>query len=92
METTIVTAFYDIGRSHWESPMFRRSVDDYIFAFFNLLKFDYPVIAFVDHRHYERIKNLVEVSQYFGNKMLIPIDEKWREDIGISNIRKRYCI
>lgn len=76
-DATIVTAFYDIGRSEWESSMFRRSVDDYISAFSNLLKFDYPMIVFVDRRHYERVKNLVDSSEHADNKMLIPIDEEW---------------
>ncbi len=77
MSATIVTAFYDIGRSEWESPMFRRSVNEYMEAFSNLLRFDYPMIVFIDARHHDRVMSMVESSEFKHNKTIIPIDEDW---------------
>lgn len=48
MGITIVTAFYDIGRSGWSA--FGRSTDDYIRSFLNYIKLGYDIVVFIDDR------------------------------------------
>jgi hypothetical protein len=79
MKTTLVTAFYDIGRSNWESPMFRRKTSEYIDSFSVFLKYGFDMIIFIDERHYDSLKKLVDASPNGHNKRLISINELWMQ-------------
>lgn len=75
-EVTLVTAFYDIGRSKWNSQFTRKS-EEYIESFRVFLSYDYNMIIYVDDRYYEKLNKLVESSPHAKNKLLIPINENW---------------
>lgn len=76
-KTTIVTAFYDIGRARWESKTFSRSNETYFAAFKNLLKYAFNTIIFVDCRHRLMTEDLVASSPFPHTKQVIAIDERW---------------
>lgn len=63
---TLVTAFFDIGRSDWNS-YFKRDTDTYINSFLNFMDTDYHMVIFMDSRY-------IEIIPKMKNKILIPID------------------
>jgi hypothetical protein len=76
MDITIITAFYDIGRSKWTH--FSRNVDYYINSFKNYIKQNYKMIVFIDDCYYEILKNFLRQSHYQGQHIqLIPINKEW---------------
>ncbi len=79
MKATIVTAFYDIGRTEWDSPMFRRKSSDYIDSFSVFLNYGFDMIIFIDERHHAVLKSMVDSSPNGRNKRLIPINKEWME-------------
>lgn len=76
-DVTIVTAFYDLDRSNWSSPMFRRPTEDYIRAFSRLVSNDYSMVIYADARHLNTIRDLVSASIGSDKKVVIPISEEW---------------
>jgi hypothetical protein len=68
-----VTAFYDIGRSEWDS--FERSTQHYIESAMNYLKLDYNIIMYIDDKY-------VDIFHQFKkeNQIIVPINEKWLTD------------
>ena len=63
---TLVTAFFDIGRSDWDS-YFKRDTETYIQSFLNFMDTEYRMVIFMDSRYINRIPKS-------ENKILIPID------------------
>ena len=76
---TLVTAFYDIGRSEWNSQFTRKS-QEYIESFRLFLNYDHDMIIYIDSRHFDALSKMVESSPYSKNKRLIPIDEAWLKE------------
>ena len=64
MNTTIVTAFYDLGRDEWEgfkngeliAPYIRRSTDTYFERFERLCKIKNPIVCYTQAKFFDRIK------------------------------------
>jgi hypothetical protein len=76
-----VTAFYDIGRKNWEH--YKRSEDEYLSFFYNLIQMNIPLVVFIDQRYYERVEaacsGLRPANLY---TKIIPIDDAFlRENI-----------
>lgn len=78
-DVTLVTAFYDIGRSEWNSQ-FNRKSDEYVESFRVFLSYDYDMIIYIDDRYYEKLKTLIDESPHARTKRLIPINEKWMSE------------
>ena len=74
MNTTIVTAFFDIGRDKWNQD--KRTVDFYIKSFLHYLKYPYKMVCFIDDRYIDIIYSTYVDSDY-KNKIFIPINMKW---------------
>lgn len=55
--TTVVTALYDIGRGYWNNQ-FRRTYDDYMTCFSNILSLDNNVVIYIDEKDFEAVKNI----------------------------------
>lgn len=70
---TLVTMFYDIGRSSWDKR-FTRKVDEYFEAFKTFLNYDYVMIVFIDDRYIDKLSIIVGDNK---NVTLIPINESW---------------
>lgn len=79
-DVTLVTAFFDLDRSNWSSPMFRRPNEDYFRAFSRLVSCDYPMVIYVDDRHLDALATLVDGSMGSNVKKVVPISEKWMQD------------
>ena len=65
---TLVTAFFDIGRSNWDK--YTRSVEYYINSFYNYLKLPYKMVVFMDSRYHLHVNS---------NVTIIPIDLEFLE-------------
>ena len=65
-KVTLVTAFFDIGRSDWNS-YFKRDTQTYIDSFMNFMDTEYHMVIFMDSRYIDRIPKS-------ENKIVIPID------------------
>ena len=77
-DITLVTAFFDIGRENWGSPIFRRPNDNYFRAFSRLASYDYPMIIYADTRHADRIKEIINLNANHKNlKKIVLISEEW---------------
>lgn len=50
--TTIVTALYDIGRGQWNN-IFKRTHDEYLSYFSNILSLDCNMVIFIDENDYD---------------------------------------
>jgi len=65
---TIVTAFVDIGRGHWEGvknnqlipPYIKRDTDTYFERFERLTKLKNPIVCFTESKNFDRIKAMRE--------------------------------
>jgi hypothetical protein len=69
-----VTAFYDIGRKNWEH--YKRSEDEYIGVFCNLVQMKIPLVVFIDQKYYERIKTACdELRPANLYTKIIPVDD-----------------
>ena len=79
-EATLVTAFFDLDRSKWSSPMFRRPNDVYFEAFSRLIRQDYPMVIYVDDRHLNKVTDLIKANSGSCIKKVIPISEQWMID------------
>lgn len=81
MNTTIVTAFYDLGRGDWEgeangqqiAPYIKRTTDTYFERFERLCKIANPIVCFTESKYEERIKairsdiNVIAIDDVFEN-------------------------
>lgn len=54
MNTTLVTALYDIGRSDW-GPLFTRPMETYLRYLENILSLDTNIVIFIDSTYYDYI-------------------------------------
>lgn len=79
-EITLVTAFYDIGRSDWKSAWFNRKSEEYLKSFETFLNYDYQMIIFVDDKHYDALTKMIAASEYASSKKLIRINETWMQE------------
>jgi protein YibB len=52
--TTIVTALYDIGRGQWNNQ-FKRTHEEYLTYFNNILSFDSKLVIYVDEKDFEYV-------------------------------------
>lgn len=82
---TVVTAFYDIGRSSWNS--YARSNEKYFEYFTNLSRIHNEMIVFTSSEYADRIKNIR------GNKpttvIVLDIFEQFKEELKlIENVHK----
>ena len=57
MDTTIVTALYDIGRDGWKQP-FNRSYSDYFQYFNNILSLNCNLVVYIDEKDLNIVQNL----------------------------------
>jgi hypothetical protein len=74
-DITIVTAFYDIGREHWDNE-YKRDPQFYIDSFYKYFDYPYKMICFIDNRYIDAILNEYSRSKY-QNKLFIPIYREW---------------
>jgi hypothetical protein len=65
---TLVSAFYDIGRTQWDTYV--RSTQTYIDSFKNYYSIDYHMIVFIDSRYIHLLTNTPSIT-------FIPINEIW---------------
>jgi hypothetical protein len=79
-DITLVTAFFDIGRSNWSS--FTRSTECYINSFIHYYNYDYKMIIFIDDRYIDVVKEKISKmnSTTSENKTLIPINSTWLDE------------
>jgi hypothetical protein len=76
MNTTLVTAFFDIGRSSWKEYV--RTPEEYIESFFHLLRFDCPIILFIDKKYHTLIlQHIQQTSALSSLFQIVPIDLEW---------------
>lgn len=78
-DVTLITAFYDIGRSEWNSQFIRKS-HEYVESFRLFLNYDHEMIIYIDTKHYDALSKMVECSPYPKNKRLVSIDEAWMKE------------
>jgi protein YibB len=78
-DVTLITAFYDIGRSEWNSQFTRKS-HEYVESFRLFLNYDHEMIIYIDTKHYDALSRMVECSPYPKNKRLVSIDEAWMKE------------
>jgi len=72
-DVTLVTMFYDIGRSSWDKK-FTRKVDEYFEAFKVFLNYNYSMIVFIDDRYNESFSEIIGDNP---NIKIIAINESW---------------
>jgi len=90
MNTTIVTAFVDIGRDEWEgfknggtiAPYIKRSTDTYFERFERLCKIANPIVCYTESKFFDRIKAIRE------DVTLINIDTLWNDHASVVNLIK----
>lgn len=88
MNTTIVTAFVDIGRSEWEgfkngdviAPYIKRSTETYFERFEQLAKIKNPIICYTESKFFDRIKSIRQ------DVTLISIDTMWNDHAGVVKL------
>lgn len=91
MNTTLVTAFYDMGRSQWVgekngqpiAPYIQRTTDTYFERFERLCKIGNPIVCFAETKFVDRIKAIradVEV---------IPIDDVFENHKEVMSLIER---
>ena len=73
---TLITGFYDIGRSDW-NLQFKRKSEEYIESFAVFLRYDYAMVIYMDSRYIDILKKMIDASPHGKNKILIAIDEEW---------------
>lgn len=78
-DVTLVTAFYDIGRSDWNSQFTRKS-QEYIESFRLFLNYDHAMIIYIDSRYFDTLSKMVGCSPYPKNKRVVSIDEAWMKE------------
>lgn len=71
---TIVTAFFDIGRSKWEGPnlphYIKRTTDEYFRNFERLLKLENDIIVYTSYTMLDRLQ---EYCQHKSNLIIVPV-------------------
>lgn len=91
MNTTIVTAFVDIGRDSWEGfrngdlvPAFiKRDVDTYFERFERLCKIKNPIVCYTESKFFERIKAIRE------DITLVNIDTLWKDHATVVDLIRK---
>jgi hypothetical protein len=74
MNTTIVTAFFDIGRDKWNKN--NRTTDFYMQSFLHYLDYPYKMVCFIDDRYTDKVYFEYSKRDY-KNKLFIPINYRW---------------
>lgn len=91
MNTTIVTAFVDIGRDSWEGfrngdvvpPYIKRDVDTYFERFERLCKISNPIVCYTESKFFDRIKAIRE------DVTLVAIDTLWNDHKSVVDLISR---